>query len=69
MMGFQNYPFFYIFFLSAIISGYICWYAWKHRDIRSVRTLSILMALVVSWTFFYGLEVITNIPDLHFFFL
>lgn len=68
-MEFQNYPFFYLFFLSAIITGYISWYAWKRRDIRSVRTLSILMALVASWTFFYGFEVITDVPDLHFLFL
>jgi|GEM_PF-686067 len=68
-MVFQNYPFFYLFFLSSFISGCTAYYAWKRRTVRSARTFSILMVFVTWWVFFYGFEVIMAQPGLQFFFL
>lgn len=68
-MIFQNYPFFYLFFLSACITGFIAYFSWKHRSVRSAKTFSILMGLITWWFFFYGFEVLSADPDLQSLFL
>ncbi|PWR73971.1 histidine kinase N-terminal 7TM domain-containing protein [Methanospirillum lacunae] len=68
-MAFQNYPLFYLFFLSALITGYLSLYTWKRREIRSAKSFSILMGLISVWSLFYGFEVITDDPALHVLFL
>ena len=67
-MIFQNYPLYYIFFISAFICGFITYFSWKRRDVRSALPFSILMGLITWWLFFYGCEVITAVPNLHLFF-
>lgn len=68
-MIFQNYPYFYIFFISAIVTGFTAYYTWNRRTVRSAKTFSILMGLITWWVFFYGFELITVEPDKQFLFL
>ena len=68
-MVFQNYPFFYLFFLTACITGFIAYFSWKHREVRSAKSFSILMGLITWWFFFYGFEVMSADPALQSSFL
>jgi len=68
-MQFQNYPFFYLMFLSAIISGIISFITWNRRDVRGSGTFSFYMFLIAWWSFFYGLEVTAIDPSLHVLYL
>ncbi|HWQ66600.1 MAG TPA: histidine kinase N-terminal 7TM domain-containing protein [Methanospirillum sp.] len=68
-MIFQNYPFFYIFFISAFVTGFTAYYAWNRRSVRSAKTFAILMGLTTWWTFFYACELVSAEPQIQFFFL
>ena len=68
-MPFQNYPFFYLMFLSSIISGIIAIITWNRRDVRGSGIFSFYMFLIAWWSFFYGLEVTAIEPDLHILYL
>jgi len=68
-MQFQNYPFFYLMFLSAIISGIISFITWNRRDVRGSGTFSFYMFLIAWWLFFYALEVTALDPSLHILYL
>ena len=68
-MIFQNYPYFYIIFLSALISGTLACIAWNRRDVRGAKTFSIYTALIAWWSFFYALEITAVDPALHLFYL
>jgi signal transduction histidine kinase len=68
-MQFQNYPFFYLMFLSSMISGIIAIISWNRRDVRGSATFSFYMSLIAWWSFFYGLEVTAIEPSLHILYL
>lgn len=68
-MQFQNYPFFYLMFLSSIISGIIAIIAWNRRNVRGSGIFSFYLFLIAWWSFFYGLEVTAIEPDLHLLYL
>lgn len=68
-MVFQNYPFFYIFFICAFITGFSAYYSWNRRSVRSAKTFSIFMGMTTWWIFFYIFELISADPDTQFIFL
>lgn len=68
-MFFQPYPFLFIIYLSALLTGCTSVYAWPRRSVRSARTFSILMGLLTWWIFFYALELSFPDPALHLLFL
>ncbi|MCA1916962.1 histidine kinase N-terminal 7TM domain-containing protein [Methanospirillum hungatei] len=68
-MIFQNYPFFFISFICAVISGFSAYYAWKRRKVRSADSFTYLMILITWWVFFEGFEYISADSKMQFLFL
>ena len=56
-MTFQYSPFILPLIAAALISGWVAWYAWSRRVIRSAVTLSLLGIAIAEWSLGYVFEI------------
>ncbi|MBI4493312.1 MAG: hypothetical protein HY690_11045 [Chloroflexi bacterium] len=59
-MGYQYTPYIWILLASAAITGALGIYAWRHRTVPAASQFALIMAIAVTWSVSYALEIYVN---------
>lgn len=53
--------------ITALLSGYIAWYSWRHQHTIGARSLFLLMLAIFQWGVTYSLQLISTDPAINLF--
>ena len=59
-MSLQTILYLMILFAAAMISGFLAWYTWRHRQTVGAKSFSLLMLVLFQWGTAYILQLIST---------
>ena len=56
-MSFQTVIYLLILIFAVIISAFLTWYTWRHRQTEGAKSFSLLMLILFEWGLFYLFQI------------